>query len=873
MMERKAVSKIMLMLLIVAFLGMIFPNLKITIASIGWSDNGILVTKWKYSLYTPETHIGSGMFFGSSPAIADLGINNRGGEPDQNLELVTGSDEYTNYYPEIQGYTYGIWRAFDSNGIVEWALDTQSDEARSSPAIIDIDGDTSIDIVAGTTSGWVVEAMERTGVFKWTFPSPPQRDGPFAWHSSPAIADLDPTVSGLEVVIGNQAQGTVYALDGDNSDGVNDGITADVSWYPVLGGTEGVDWDVLWIYETGGSIISTPAIGNLDADADLEVVIGSADGNIYCLNGKTGLLEWKYTTGGAVYASAGLADFDSDGNLEVVIGSTDGKVYFINGDENGNGAIDSSEVTSFSTGAQVYSSPALGDVDNDGNIEAIVGSSDFNVYSFNYNPTANTVTLNWYTATEGTVVSSPALADRQNVETYDTDWPMFRNNPQRTGFYGPTPSGELDIYVGSGDSYLYLLDGNTGAVIDRFQTFGPIHTSPSVADVDGDQHLEIAFYDWGYESGCADTFWLLRDTVSAGFYLDANPHEGTIALDDYVTYNITATSYNGFSSPITFSIIGLPANITATLNPNPMTPPPDGSADTVLNITADSNAPPGEYMLFILGVSGAIERTTTVAFVTVIGSDFTVDAVPSQIQTVKGASVNFTIEINSLEGFSSPVTLTVSGIPPDATASFSPNPVTPPPYGNEYSLLTISTTDLTPLGAYNIYINGTSGSLVRTIPLFYRTLVITVDEDPPNIGYPVQEPSADILPNQQVKVSVYVWDDISGVKNVTLSYTTDNGTSWINVPMNYNKITYMYEANITGQSAGTWVKYQIVAYDIAENMVAQDNAGEFFVFSVVPEFSLAMILPLFIAISLIAVALKIMNSSKKTKTSTPHCFS
>jgi len=297
-----------------------------------------------------------------------------------------------------------------------------------------------------------------------------------------------------------------------------------------------------------------------------------------------------------------------------------------------------------------------------------------------------------------------------------------------------------------------------------------------------------------------------------------------------------------------------------------MTPPADGSADTKLNITAGNDAPPGEYMLFILGVSGAIERTTTIALMTITGPDFTVDASPSQVLTIRNAHANFTITISSLEGFSSPVTLTVSGTPSGATASFSSNPVTPPPYGIAYSTLTISTTELTPLGTYSIYINGTSGSLVRRIPLLYRTLVVTTDKDPPLISYVYQEPSANITPDQQVKVSASVSDDISGVKNVTLSYTTNDGISWTNVSMNYNMITYMYEANITGQPAGTLVKYRIIAYDNAENMAVEDNAGEFYVYTVIPEFSSVIILPLFIAILLIVAALKMMRFPRKTKT-------
>lgn len=722
----RVITRIASVFLAACLIGLMFTGPKIAVASIGSGDNGILVKKWQYSLFQPYSHTAAGMFFGSSPAMADLGVNNKGNEPDTDLEIVTGSDEYYNYYPELNGSAYGVWRAFDSSGLIEWASDTKSDEARSSPNIVDVDGDGNLDIVAGTTSGWVVETLERTGTFKWTFPSPPQRNGPFAWHSSPAIADLDPTVSGLEIVIGNTFQGCVYCLDGDNSDGVNDGITADVSWYPVPAGVEGRDWDVLWIYQTMASIISTPAIGNVDFDADLEVVIGSDDGYIYCLNGRTGLVEWAYGTALGVRASPALADFDLDGHSEVVVGSMDGNIYFIRGDENSNGVIDTSEVTFFSAGNAVYSSAALGDVDVDGHIEVVVGSSDSNVYSLDYNPSTNSVSLNWLRTVGGPVVSSPALADRTDVGLLDKDWPMFRKNHERTGFYGPAPPGGLDVYVGSDDCYLYLLDGSTGTIIDRFQTYGAIHTSPSVADVDGDERLEIAFYDWGFDHGYKDTFWLLKDTDSPGFYLDAIPYANTVTQGQNVTYNVNATSYNNFSNPITFDVLGLPPGITYVFHPNPATPPPDSYVIVVLDIMTTVGTPPGEYLLSIRGISGVKERTVTIALITVTGPDFAVDASPNNVVIEAGQSANFSVQVDSIEGFSSPVTLNVSGTPTDASFSFTVNPVTPSPYGAAYSTLTVSTTAMTVPGTYTLYIDGTCGNVVHAIPLFYRTLVVTV---------------------------------------------------------------------------------------------------------------------------------------------------
>jgi parallel beta-helix repeat protein len=517
----------------------------------------LLKVQWNYS-FQPNIYRwliwGAFYSFGSSAGIADLGINNVRGEPDSDLEIVTGSDEYANFYPELNASAHGIWRVFDSNGSIEWAKDTETDQSASSVAIIDLNEDGYLEITGGTVSGWNVEVMNSTGSFVWTFPYPPTQEGPDMWHSSPAVADLNASVSGLEVVIGNNPYGNVWAFDGDNSDGINDGITADVSWYPIQPpGIEGIDWDVLWVFQTNGSVLSSPAIGDIDNDGQLEVVIGSEDGKVYCLNGANGTLEWSYQTGDSVYSSAGLADFDNDGDLEVVIGSTNGSIYFINGDENDNGIIDPSEVVFYPTRGPIYSSPAIGDVDGTGDYEVIIGSNDGNVYSFDYDPMTNTVTLNWLTPTGGAVYSSPALADRINVNPYDKDWPMFRNNPNRTGFYGVAPTESLDIYIGSTDGFLYLIDGTTGYTIDKILTNGPIHTSPSIADVDDDKRLEILFYDNGADWGRNDTFWCIEATFHDVAVINVTAHPRGVPRGQTVYINVTVE--NQGNVPETFDVI------------------------------------------------------------------------------------------------------------------------------------------------------------------------------------------------------------------------------------------------------------------------------------------------------------------------------
>ena len=459
---KKILSIAVISIIVFSMFSMLAPQAYATF--VGSSEKGILTKQWRYDMQS----LYSTIYFGSSPAIANL-------LGDSRLEIVTGSDEYYNYYPELGYYASGIWRCFDSQGNLLWAKNTGTDESRSSPVIADINQDGQLEIVGGTTSGWNVEAMDRFGNFIWTFPWPPQPGAPFLWHSSPAVADIDPSISGLEVVIGNNAYGNVWAFDGDNSDGINDGITATDWW--IYGGTEGIHWDVLWVFQTGGSVVSSPVLGDIDNDGQIEIVIGSMDGKVYVLNGITGALEWSYQTGGGVASSAAIANLDGDPYLEVVIGSSDGKIYCLQW--NGVGG---SVEWFFPTAGGVYSSPAIGDIDGDGQYDVVIGSDDGKIYALNSDGS-----LNWSYSTGGAVRSSAALANR--------------------GTAG------LGVYIGSYDDYLYLIDGRTGTLIDRFLTYGDIYTSPSVADVDGDGKLEIFFYD---ATGSLDhyTFWALEDTGS-----------------------------------------------------------------------------------------------------------------------------------------------------------------------------------------------------------------------------------------------------------------------------------------------------------------------------------------------------------------------
>ena len=90
--------------------------------------------------------------------------------------------------------------------------------------------------------------------------------------------------------------------------------------------------------------------------------------------------------------------------------------------------------------------------------------------------------------------------------------------------------------------------------------------------------------------------------------------------------------------------------------------------------------------------------------------DFSISASPSSATVTVGSSVNYTVTVSPLNGFSSAVTLACSGLPSGASCTFNPASVTP--HSNPAtSTLTISAAAGTVVNTYNVTITGTSGSL------------------------------------------------------------------------------------------------------------------------------------------------------------------
>ncbi|MBS7621530.1 hypothetical protein KEJ32_05405, partial [Candidatus Bathyarchaeota archaeon] len=132
---------------------------------------------------------------------------------------------------------------------------------------------------------------------------------------------------------------------------------------------------------------------------------------------------------------------------------------------------------------------------------------------------------------------------------------------------------------------------------------------------------------------------------------------------------------------------------------------------------------------------------------------------------------------------------------------------------------------------------------------------IKLDKTAPLIMEIKRIPEGDVQPGQAVKVLANATDSLSGVRDVMLQYCIGDSPIWTNASMAFNATSSLYEGIIQGHQANTLVKYKITAYDKAGNHKVEDNNGQYYVYTVIPEYPSTMILQLLMLITLTATVL------------------
>lgn len=215
------------------------------------------------------------------------------------------------------------------------------------------------------------------------------------------------------------------------------------------------------------------------------------------------------------------------------------------------------------------------------------------------------------------------------------------------------------------------------------------------------------------------------------FSVSVSPSSRTVTQGGTATYTITIQSTGGFNSSVSLTALNLPGNqvLPGTgFSPQTVTPPTNGSTTSTLSIVTNNQTPIGNFTITIRGTSGSLIRETNITLTVNPSGDFSVSASPSSRTIAQGATTTYSVTVQSLGGFSSPVSLTALNLPGNQVlpgTGFVPQTVTPSSNGSVNSTLTIVTNNQTPTGTFTITIRGTSGGLIRN-----TTVSLTVTPPP-----------------------------------------------------------------------------------------------------------------------------------------------
>jgi beta-lactamase superfamily II metal-dependent hydrolase len=207
--------------------------------------------------------------------------------------------------------------------------------------------------------------------------------------------------------------------------------------------------------------------------------------------------------------------------------------------------------------------------------------------------------------------------------------------------------------------------------------------------------------------------------VPAGsFSLALNPTSMTLARGASASTQVAVQSLNGFTGSVALKLATAVPGVTATFTPSTVTAP--GSA--TLTLTASSSASAATTVTQVSGTSGSQGANAPLTVqVTAPTPTFTLSVAPSSVSVAAGSSTTTQVTVQALNGFSSPVTLSLGTAIPGVTATFSPATIT----GSGTATLTLTAASSAASSTTSTAVKGVSGSLSQSSALSVQVAAVT----------------------------------------------------------------------------------------------------------------------------------------------------
>lgn len=239
---------------------------------------------------------------------------------------------------------------------------------QSTPTLTDIDADGDLDLFVGDLFGHVGFLRNDGSTLSPSFAYVDTFFVAFTAHLgyAPAFADIDGDAD-KDMFLGH--------FDGNVEFHRNTGSPSTPAFQRELSAFDSLN--------VGSQSFAAPAFFDIDGDGDLDLFIGKQDGRISFFRNNGTAQNWQFTLQTTSFANVAVgfnahpafADVDNDGDRDLIVGASDGRLALYRNDgPPGNPAFTLMTVAFAGIDTAAEASPALADIDNDGDQDLIVGN-------------------------------------------------------------------------------------------------------------------------------------------------------------------------------------------------------------------------------------------------------------------------------------------------------------------------------------------------------------------------------------------------------------------------------------------------------------------------------------------------------------------
>ena len=266
--------------------------------------------------------------------------------------LVSGNFNNDNIKDFLVHMPSGFFCLDGASGRILWQQGEKVIPSNSPISISDIDHDGVDEVIVCPYSDKnlivrVLSGLDGSKLYD-EFTVPHEKD-----YSASSLAG-DFNADGQEECVFVMGRGKVFQLDGRNGRKI---------------------WETLIFADDGLRYTSSSFAVDLDGNSEDEILVCSRNKGLFVLDGNTGKIEHAVPFDfGRVFDEAAFLDYDDDGYLDVVF-CEESRLIVISLKKNG--AILDKFAPKVKQGLISTSIPAIGDIDNDGNLEIVVAIGSF----------------------------------------------------------------------------------------------------------------------------------------------------------------------------------------------------------------------------------------------------------------------------------------------------------------------------------------------------------------------------------------------------------------------------------------------------------------------------------------------------------------